>query len=121
MLVLYFSDKPVTGKDLCQPIGMPAPTNHMCVSYPYLVELEIPSDKVGSNTEKLAQHAVQTGLWGWRRRSNYTVLKLGFTGPEISARWQTAILVSWSPGQRTIEMIADQRTGKSSGPVSADY
>jgi hypothetical protein len=34
---------------------------------------------------------------------------------------QTAILVHWSAAQRTTEMIADQQTGKNSGPVLADY
>jgi hypothetical protein len=34
---------------------------------------------------------------------------------------QTAILVCWSAAQRTTEMLADQRTGKNSGPAPADY
>jgi hypothetical protein len=34
---------------------------------------------------------------------------------------QTAILVRWSAAQRTTEMLADQRTGKNSGPAPADY
>jgi hypothetical protein len=34
---------------------------------------------------------------------------------------QTAILVLWSAAQRTTEMLADQRTGKNSGPGPADY
>ncbi len=34
---------------------------------------------------------------------------------------QTAILVRWSAVQRTTEMLADQRTGKNSGPAPADY
>jgi hypothetical protein len=34
---------------------------------------------------------------------------------------QTAILVRWSAAQRTTEMVADQRTGKNSGPAPADY
>jgi hypothetical protein len=33
----------------------------------------------------------------------------------------TAILVRWSAVQRTTEMIADQRTGKNSGPALEDY
>jgi hypothetical protein len=32
---------------------------------------------------------------------------------------QTAILVHWSAAQRAAEIIADQRTGKNSGPVLA--
>jgi hypothetical protein len=34
---------------------------------------------------------------------------------------QTAILVRWFAAQRTTEMLADQRTGKNSGPAPADY
>ncbi len=34
---------------------------------------------------------------------------------------QTAILVRWSAAQQTTEMLADQRTGKNSGPAPADY
>jgi hypothetical protein len=34
---------------------------------------------------------------------------------------QTAILVRWSAAQRTTEILADQRTGKNSGPAPADY
>ncbi len=34
---------------------------------------------------------------------------------------QTAILVHWSAAQQTTEMIADQQTGKNSGPALADY
>ncbi len=34
---------------------------------------------------------------------------------------QTAILVRCSAAQRTTEMLADQRTGKNSGPAPADY
>ncbi len=34
---------------------------------------------------------------------------------------QTDILVRWSAAQRTTEMLADQRTGKNSGPAPADY
>ncbi len=34
---------------------------------------------------------------------------------------QTAIWVRWSTAQRTNEMLADQRTGKNSGPAPADY
>jgi hypothetical protein len=34
---------------------------------------------------------------------------------------QTAILVRWSAAQWTTEMLADQRTGKNSGPAPADY
>ncbi len=30
-------------------------------------------------------------------------------------------LVRWSDAQRTTEMLADQRTGKNSGPAPADY
>ncbi len=30
-------------------------------------------------------------------------------------------LVRWSAAQRTTEMLADQRTGKNSGPAPADY
>jgi hypothetical protein len=33
---------------------------------------------------------------------------------------QTAILVRWSAVQRTTEILADQRTGKNSGPTPAD-
>jgi hypothetical protein len=35
--------------------------------------------------------------------------------------WQHAILVRWSATQRTTEMLADQRTGKNSGPAPAEY
>ncbi len=34
---------------------------------------------------------------------------------------QAAILVRWSAAQQTTEMLADQRTGKNSGPAPADY
>jgi hypothetical protein len=34
---------------------------------------------------------------------------------------QTTILVRWSAAQRTTEMLADQRTGKNSGPAPAIY
>jgi hypothetical protein len=34
---------------------------------------------------------------------------------------QTAILVRWSAAQWTTEMLADQQTGKNSGPAPADY
>jgi hypothetical protein len=34
---------------------------------------------------------------------------------------QTAILVRWNAAQRTTKMLADQQTGKNSGPAPADY
>jgi hypothetical protein len=40
---------------------------------------------------------------------------------EMNKGGQTAILVRWSAAQRTTEMLADQRTGKNSGPAPADY
>ncbi len=41
-------------------------------------------------------------------------------GPIKIKGGQTAILV-WPAAQRTTEMLADQRTGKNSGPAPADY
>ncbi len=40
---------------------------------------------------------------------------------KINKGGQTAILVRWSAVQRTTEMLAEQRTGKNSGPAPADY
>ncbi len=43
---------------------------------------------------------------------------------EFVQRWADryfGLLVRWSAAQRTTEMLADQRTGKNSGPAPADY
>jgi hypothetical protein len=40
---------------------------------------------------------------------------------DIHKGGQTAILVRLSAAQRTTEMLADQRTGKYSGPAPANY
>jgi hypothetical protein len=44
-----------------------------------------------------------------------------YTHIHICKGGQIAILVRWSAVQRTTEMLADQRTGKNSGPAPADY
>jgi hypothetical protein len=53
------------------------------------------------------------------------VLKNSAENEEISLqRWADRYfgpLVRWSAAQRTTEMLADQRTGKNSGPAPADY
>jgi hypothetical protein len=53
---------------------------------------------------------------------NYKLIcELPFFGLLIVKGGRSAILVHCSAAQRTNEMLADQRTGKNSGPAPADY
>jgi hypothetical protein len=52
------------------------------------------------------------------------IVKNGFNAVKmltVTIGGQTVIFIRWSAAQRTTKMLADQRTGKNSGPALADY
>jgi hypothetical protein len=68
---------------------------------------------------------MKVGSGKWEGEVGKKEVKLEMRGSRKRSRFsrggQTAILVRWSAAQRTNKMLADQRTGKNSGPAPADY